>query len=426
MSTWRYVGIAVTLLLVIGVGFYLSRAGFWDDSVSSTAFAAATNESVKSESSPVKAVKDRDVYYPGTENLNPDEMRIVACGTGGPIARPKQAAACFLVELGNGEKFLFDIGFESAERISAQKIPYDYLDKVFIGHLHGDHVGDLDALWIGGVTSNRVKPLRVWGPSGDSPEYGTKYFVETLQRAYKWDKGSRIGNIDTRGLEIEVHEFDYRGVNKPIYQENGVTITSVPAVHAIDGSVSFILTWNGLKFAFSSDTYPNKWFIKYAAGADLAIHECFASPLVMVGKQGWTPQEALTVATQLHTSPPLFGKVMSQVKPRMAVGYHFFNDFDTLPDVLKEVRKTYDGPLSLATDYMVWNVTKDRIRVRMSAIDQDIWAPPATTTKAAPDASKKINFSDFVKGGRVNYEGVIEKLYEAMNKKYGTDVKVPQ
>ena len=76
------------------------------------------------KSSPVKALSDRDVYYPGSEDLAPDEMRVTACGTGMPNARPKQAAACWLVELGNGDKFLFDIGTGSAERIAAMKIPY--------------------------------------------------------------------------------------------------------------------------------------------------------------------------------------------------------------------------------------------------------------------------------------------------------------
>ena len=41
-----------------------------------------------------------------------------------PNARPKQAAACWIVELGNGAKFIFDIGLGSAERIAAMKIPY--------------------------------------------------------------------------------------------------------------------------------------------------------------------------------------------------------------------------------------------------------------------------------------------------------------
>ena len=47
--------------------------------------------------SPIKALRDRDVYYPGTEDLAPDEMRVVALGTGMPTIRPKQAAACFLL-----------------------------------------------------------------------------------------------------------------------------------------------------------------------------------------------------------------------------------------------------------------------------------------------------------------------------------------
>ncbi len=115
--------------------------------------------------SPVEPIAARDVYYPGTEALRPDEMRVVALGTGMPTVRPKQAAASFLVELGNGEKFLFDVGYGSVGRLSAMKIPMDYLDKVFIGHLHMDHFGDLDALWIGGVKMNRTFPLRVWRPS---------------------------------------------------------------------------------------------------------------------------------------------------------------------------------------------------------------------------------------------------------------------
>ncbi len=90
--------------------------------------------------SPVDA-RPREVYFPNSESLAPDEMRVVACGTGMPTTRAAQAAACFLVELGNGDKFLFDIGSGSAERISSLQIPYDYLDKVFIGHLHGDHFG---------------------------------------------------------------------------------------------------------------------------------------------------------------------------------------------------------------------------------------------------------------------------------------------
>ena len=380
----------------------------------------------KPVASPVKALEEIDVYYPGTEDLAPDEMRVIACGTGMPNARPKQAAACWLVELGNGDKFLFDIGSGSAERISAMKIPYDYLDKVFIGHLHSDHFGALGDLWIGGVIGNRLKPLRIWGPSGDKPELGTKAAIGHMEKMFAWDSASRLGNVDIRGQKLEVHEFDYKVVNQEIYNENGVSIRTIPAIHALDGPVSFILKWNGLKFAYSSDTFPNKWWLEHTKEADIAIHECFITPGDLVEKQKWTPGAALNVGTQVHTSPAQFGKVMSQIKPRMAVGYHFFNDFDTLPNVLAAVRSTYDGPLALSTDYMVFNITKDDIRVRMAVIDEDIWPQPAVGKKLPPDASKRIGFSEFINGGRVNYKEVVDKIYSDINKKYGSDIPAPQ
>ena len=151
------------------------------------------------------ALENRDTYFPGTEVLSPDEMRVIACGTGMPNARPKQAAACWLVELGNGDKFIFDIGTGSAERLSALKIPYDYLDKVFIGHLHADHFGDLDALWIGGVIGNRQRPLRIWGPSGSEGRMGLQHAVDHMQEMFAWDYASRLGNVNTLGFAVEVH-----------------------------------------------------------------------------------------------------------------------------------------------------------------------------------------------------------------------------
>jgi len=369
--------IAVTTMAVYLFGLHHGRTGE-GLAIVNEAVAAET----KASASPVKALSERDVYYPGSEDLAPDEMRVIACGTGMPNARPKQAAACFLVELGNGDKFIFDIGTGSAERISAMKIPYDYLDKIFIGHLHADHFGDLDAMWVGGVLANRQRPLRVWVPSGHEERLGTKHTVKHMEEMFAWDYASRQGNVNTDGFKIEVEEFDYKAVNNIIYQENDVTIRTIPAIHALNGPVSFILEWNGLKFAFSSDTYPNKWWMEHTKNADIAIHECFIAPNDLVKLQKWSVEDALNVGTQVHTSPAQFGKVMSDINPRMAVGYHFFNDYNTREGVLKLIRKTYDGPLALAVDYMVFNVKKgEDVRVRMAVVDEDIWPEPSITEK---------------------------------------------
>ena len=373
--------------------------------------------------SPTRALQERDVYYPASEDLAPDEMRVVALGTGMPSVRPKQAAACWLVELGNGDKFLFDIGSGCHERLAAQMIPYDFLNKVFIGHLHVDHMGDLPSLWLGGTVMNRLVPLRIWGPSGATPEYGTAASMQKMKEMYVWDIGTRSGVIDFRGGALEVNEFAFDGVNEVIYAENGVIVRSIPAVHGLDGAVSFILEWNGLKFVYGSDTFPNKWYIKHAAGADMAIHECFLPATLLVTKQGFAPMEALMVGTQGHTSPEQFGKVMSLVKPRLAVGYHFYNDFDTEPEVRKRVRRTYEGPLDLALDYMVWNITKDKIRVRMSAVDEEVWPSPPQLAKIPPDTASAVAFSDFTKSGAVAFPEVVQPIFDEINDLYGTDIK---
>ena len=117
---------------------------------------------------------------------------------------------------------------------------------------------------------------------------------------------------------------------------------------------------------------------------------------------------------------------MSDIKPRMAVGYHFFNDFDTYPVVYDEVRQTYSGPLALATDYMVFNVTKEVIKIRMAAIDEDIWPLPSAIKLLPPDFSKAIGFSEFITNGKDVYHDIIKKYYDDTNKEYGTQVPYPE
>ena len=389
--------------------------------------------------SPTEA-RDRDVYYPNSESLALDEMRVIACGTGMPTTRASQAAACFLVELGNGDKFIFDIGTGSAERLSSLQIPYDYLDKIFIGHLHADHFGSLAEIFIGGALMGRQKPLRIWGPNGPTPELGTAYAIEGMERMYTWDLAGRAGIVDFRGYSIEVNEFDYTGVNAVIYEDNGVTIRSFPAIHSLDGPVSFSLEWNGLKFVFGSDTYPNKWFMEYAQDADIAIHECFVAVPDLVTKMRFTPEQALLVGTQIHTAPEAFGKVMSGIKPRMAVAYHFFKDFDTTAAVNDRIRTTYDGPLSLAEDFMVWNITKDDIRVRMAVVEEHTWAPPLAGKAEPPggDLDRKqfsdssgvpvdaLNYTDFIIEGRWGeVDEVLRGVYKDASEALGQEFKYP-
>ncbi len=349
---------------------------------------------------------DRYVYYPGTEELQKDEIRLISCGTGLPAARRSQAATCWLAEAGNGDKFLFDIGTGSMVNVAALMIPYDYLDKVFLTHLHTDHWGDLSTLWAGGWTAGRTGPLKIWGPSGATPDMGTKYAVEHFLKSFNWDARTRDYALSALPGKITVTEFDYKQENKIVYQENGVTIRSIPAIHAGDGAVSFIMEYAGLKVVIGGDTYPNKWYIKYAKNADVAIHEVFLTPTQLVELYGQSPGQALGVGTRVHTAPPAFGKVMSEIKPKHAIGYHFFNDKNTRYGIYDGVRQTYSGPLTLATDNMVWNISKKEIKVRDIVSPDSAWGVPGPNKAPNPPAKGTVPdpITDFIRNGKWNPE----------------------
>ena len=180
------------------------------------------------------------------------------------------------------------------------------------------------------------------------------------------------------------HEHDY-SKTAVIYDKNGVQVTSFPAVHIRDGPVSYRLDWNGLSFVFSSDTEPNKWFLKEAKKADVAVHGTWPTGNAWAKISGMRGPVANFVVNTIHTSPQAFGKIMSQVKPRMAVAYHYWNHRDLEFDIHAGIRETYDGPLALAADLTVINVTPDHIEVREVSPDPNGWPPhPSEEFNAAP------------------------------------------
>ncbi len=350
--------------------------------------------------SPTGTAPDRYAYYPGTETLKEDEIRVVACGTGMPAARRGQAATCFLVEIGNGDKFIFDIGTGSMANLAALMIPYQYLDKVFLSHLHTDHIGDIDALWAGGWTAGRPNALKVWGPSGATPEMGTKYAMEHFLKFVNWDKVTREYEISTLPGQIEVHEFDYKGENIIVYEKDGVTIRAWPAIHAGDGPVSYSLEYAGLKVVYGGDTVPNKWMIEYAKDSDLFLHEIIFTPDIAVKLYNQPPQLAWRACCEFHTSAQSFGKIMSTVQPRHAAAFHFFNEEATRYAIYDGIRETYSGPVSMATDMMVWNITKDSVTERMAVSPDDAWSVPGTARQPPPDKGRPDPMSKEIDSGR--------------------------
>ncbi len=59
---------------------------------------------------PTPSMKSRNNFFPMSEELGADEMRITFVGSTPFPPRLNQAGTSIMVELGNGDKFFFDFG----------------------------------------------------------------------------------------------------------------------------------------------------------------------------------------------------------------------------------------------------------------------------------------------------------------------------
>ena len=374
---------------------------------------------------------DLPPYYPGTEELAADEMRISFMGTT-CIPMISQAAVSVFVELGNKDCFAFDLGTGSIIKYWAMGINMEKIYKIFLAHLHADHMGDLPFVYGFGPSYGRSWPLYVWGPSDSDFTYtapdkktrgpfkdGTKAYCDALKQMMVWHNESQsflttsyqdykipfydpepsLNRIDA--YDLVPIELDWRKTGKDAFGiangdniaykdvQNGVKITHFPAVHCRSASLSYKLEWNGLSMIYCGDTLPNQYMIDQAgSGVDVLIHEIVMPANVWVSKMGVTSsyaeQQAQNVQDSSHTPQKAYGYILEQIRqtgkaPRLAVATHFQATDDTISSALSDIRKWYQqGDVTIASDTMVLNVTKSKITKRRAVVSNYAW-PQANT-----------------------------------------------
>lgn len=319
--------------------------------------------------------KYRATFVPGTEELDPGEIRVTVLGSGDPFVKASQASASLLIEVGNKEHdiFFFDLGSGALANFTGLRLPVNSACKVFLTHLHADHVGDMPALVWSFAKSGRVVPVEVWGPAGKTKELGTKAYAQHLFLAHAWDSESLKHHPNKSGAQLIATEFPY---NKPakIYERNGVVISSFPVNHIIDGAVGLRLDYNGRSVVYSGDTRPCDSLLQACkGGVDLLIHESFPTVATFAKKAKVPVEHAKIVVTQTHTSPEMAGKIFKSAGARMSVMFHLAVDHETVGPAYLEMREQYDGPVTIAQDLTVFNITKNAIVVRQAIIDQVAW-----------------------------------------------------
>ena len=315
---------------------------------------------------PMPWLKSAANWFPGTEEVQPEEMRVTFMGTS-PSIRPGQMNTSIFVELGNGDKFVFDMGEGAVSNYVAARVSLNELNHVFITHLHVDHFGSLPYLWMFGTWAGGWhEQLTVHGPSGRTPEYGTKTMVEGMKMMLGWHKDAFSVFPVGKGWDIKVNEFDFRDNGGVVYEKNGVKVIHWQRSHAKDGASGYRLDWNDMCFVWTGDGRPSKLDIKYAKGCDLYVTEMQPELLeISSGVQGVPPFLGRYTVDTHHTPAYAAGYLANQIKPRMFMTTHMAFDPYQNEEAVAEVREHWKGPFHFgAPDGIVVNMTKDLVWVR--------------------------------------------------------------
>jgi ribonuclease Z len=284
------------------------------------------------------------------------EIKVTLLGTGCPPAAMNRFGPSILVEAGE-QKFLFDAGRGSLQRLNQVKVRWRDVQGVFLTHLHSDHVVGFPDLWLTGwLTPGRDVPLQVWGPRG------TKKMMSHLEQAYEYD--IRIRLYDDRASPDGVVILAEDVAGGFVYEKNGVKITAFEVDHTpVKPAFGYRIDYAGRSVVLSGDTRVSENLIRHAQGVDLLVHEV-ASPETFQ-RAGSPPERAKSVVAH-HVTPEQAGEVFSRTKPKLAVYSHIVLPTATEQDLIPPTRKTYAGPLELGEDLMVMEVG-EKVVVRRPA-----------------------------------------------------------
>src|SRR5436190_16254895 len=275
------------------------------------------------------------------QSTSSGNLKVVLLGTAvGPQVNLGQFGPSTLIEAG-GLRLLFDCGRGSSIRLAQVGVPLGSIRRLFLTHLHSDHVIQIPDLlltgWVGGA---RTVPLEVWGPDG------TRDMMDHLQRAFAFDIHMRR-DVDEKAAAsgISVVSRDIRqGV---VFDERGVKVTAFLVDHRpVVPAFGYRVDYGGHSVVLSGDTRVSENLIRFAQGVDVLVHEVLDADTV----REWFPTNTALADAILakHTSPSQAGEVFARVKPRLAVYSHA----PSADRVIAQTRRTYTGPLQGAEDML--------------------------------------------------------------------------
>lgn len=282
MGRWPIVVGGITVLLLAAVGSYFVPA------VQDALFARAA----------ANAAGTRD------DLLASDALRVLVCGSRGPLPHPERAQTCVAV-LAAGRLFVIDAGAGSANNLARWQVPIGALQGVFVTHLHSDHIGDLGELNTNSWIAGRPAPLKVYGPQGIervTHGFNTAYAID---RGYRTQHhGPAVANPRTAPLAPVALPLR-KGGNEfaLVYDDGGIRVMAFVVDHdPAAPALGYRFEYGDRSVVISGDTSESERLVKYAASADLLLHDALAAHLLP------------TMAAALPASRrPSVGKILADI-----------------------------------------------------------------------------------------------------------------
>jgi len=250
---------------------------------------------------------------PGAALAKAPVLRVHLLGTGGPELVPDRAGYTTLIEapglVDNAGLLLFDTGRGALQRLYEQRINPKRVTRIFLTHLHSDHIAGLPELWMTPwFLLGRTAPLEIWGPPG------TAAMVAGMRAMYGHDVTFRQNRFNpVEGIAIVVHE-----VKPGIVSDVGGVLVRAFAVEHADGdpALGYRIERAGRVVTLSGDATLSDGLIAGARDADLLVQNIIAfSPRLsaMPEMQG--------VLAKL-TTPEQAGRLIREAAPRLTIFSH--------------------------------------------------------------------------------------------------------
>ncbi len=228
-------------------------------------------------------------------------MQITFLGTGGSIPTPKRGLSAAAIRRKN-ELLLFDCGEGTQRQMIQAGIGFHRKAKVFVTHMHGDHVLGLPGLLQTMSLLGRTNELEIYGPHGikefvDAINKTVRFTLTFLVKIFEINEGMVCEEKEYRVYAIQSGHINpslsYALIENPRpgrFYTKKARVLGVPegqlwsklqsgeSIKLVDGRIvepKMVLgaSRSGRKIVYTGDTGPSEPLVKLAQDADLLIHE---------------------------------------------------------------------------------------------------------------------------------------------------------